>query len=54
LKLLVVAQLDSRLRVRVSPSDIVQEAFFEAIAIQSIPRPFDGRVRGVAAADSGQ
>jgi len=30
LKLLVAAQLDSRLRVRVSPSDIVQEAFFEA------------------------
>jgi RNA polymerase sigma-70 factor (ECF subfamily) len=30
LKLLVSAQLDARLRVRVSPSDIVQEAFFEA------------------------
>jgi RNA polymerase sigma-70 factor (ECF subfamily) len=30
LKLLVVAQLDNRLRVRVSPSDIVQEAFYEA------------------------
>jgi RNA polymerase sigma-70 factor (ECF subfamily) len=30
LKLLVSAQLDSRLRVRVSPSDIVQESFFEA------------------------
>src|SRR3954468_11416469 len=30
LKLLVAAQLDTRLRVRVSPSDIVQESFFEA------------------------
>jgi RNA polymerase sigma-70 factor (ECF subfamily) len=30
LKLLVTTQLDQRLRVRVSPSDIVQEAFFEA------------------------
>jgi RNA polymerase sigma-70 factor, ECF subfamily len=30
LKLLVAAQLDQRLRGRVSPSDIVQEAFFEA------------------------
>jgi RNA polymerase sigma-70 factor (ECF subfamily) len=30
LRLLVTAQLDNRLRVRVSPSDIVQEAFFEA------------------------
>jgi RNA polymerase sigma-70 factor (ECF subfamily) len=30
LKLLVGAQLDSRLRARVSPSDIVQESFFEA------------------------
>jgi RNA polymerase sigma-70 factor (ECF subfamily) len=30
LKLLVTAQLDNRLRVRVSPSDIVQDAFFEA------------------------
>jgi RNA polymerase sigma-70 factor (ECF subfamily) len=30
LRLLVTAQLDSRLKVRVSPSDIVQEAFFEA------------------------
>jgi RNA polymerase sigma-70 factor, ECF subfamily len=30
LKLLVAAQLDSRLTVRVSPSDIVQESFFEA------------------------
>lgn len=30
LKLLVSAQLDSRLRARVSPSDIVQESFFEA------------------------
>lgn len=30
LKLLVTAQMDSRLRVRVSPSDIVQETFFEA------------------------
>jgi RNA polymerase sigma-70 factor (ECF subfamily) len=30
LKLLVVAQMDSRLRARVSPSDIVQDAFFEA------------------------
>ena len=30
LKLLVAAQLDHRLRVRVSPSDIVQETFFEA------------------------
>src|SRR5438477_3946422 len=30
LKLLVAAQLDNRLRVRVSPSDIVQESFFEA------------------------
>jgi RNA polymerase sigma-70 factor, ECF subfamily len=30
LKVLVAAQLDSRLRTRVSPSDIVQEAFFEA------------------------
>jgi len=30
LKLLVSAQLDDRLRVRVSPSDIVQETFFEA------------------------
>ena len=30
LKLLVSAQLDNRLRVRVSPSDIVQESFFEA------------------------
>jgi RNA polymerase sigma-70 factor (ECF subfamily) len=30
LKLLVAAQLDTRLRARVSPSDIVQESFFEA------------------------
>jgi RNA polymerase sigma-70 factor (ECF subfamily) len=30
LKLLVTAQLDERLRGRVSPSDIVQESFFEA------------------------
>jgi RNA polymerase sigma-70 factor (ECF subfamily) len=30
LKLLVVAQLDNRVRARVGPSDIVQEAFFEA------------------------
>jgi RNA polymerase sigma-70 factor (ECF subfamily) len=30
LKLLVSAQLDSRLRARTSPSDIVQESFFEA------------------------
>src|SRR3954468_2327368 len=30
LKLLVSAQLDNRLRARVSPSDIVQESFFEA------------------------
>jgi RNA polymerase sigma-70 factor (ECF subfamily) len=30
LKLLIVAQLDVRLRARVSPSDIVQETFFEA------------------------
>jgi RNA polymerase sigma-70 factor, ECF subfamily len=30
LKLLVAAQLDSRLRARVSPSDIVQDSFFEA------------------------
>lgn len=30
LKLLIAAQLDDRLRVRVSPSDIVQETFFEA------------------------
>jgi len=30
LKLLVAAQLDARLKARVSPSDIVQEAFFEA------------------------
>jgi RNA polymerase sigma-70 factor (ECF subfamily) len=30
LKLLVAAQLDARLRTRVSPSDIVQETFFEA------------------------
>lgn len=30
LKLLVTAQLDNRLRARVSPSDIVQESFFEA------------------------
>jgi RNA polymerase sigma-70 factor (ECF subfamily) len=30
LKLLITAQLDERLRVRVSPSDIVQETFFEA------------------------
>ena len=30
LKLLVAAQLDQRLRARVSPSDVVQEAFFEA------------------------
>jgi RNA polymerase sigma-70 factor (ECF subfamily) len=30
LKLLVSAQLDTRLRARVSPSDIVQESFFEA------------------------
>jgi RNA polymerase sigma-70 factor, ECF subfamily len=30
LKLLVITQLDSRLRSRVSPSDIVQESFFEA------------------------
>jgi len=30
LKLLVAAQLDNRLRPRVSPSDIVQESFFEA------------------------
>jgi RNA polymerase sigma-70 factor, ECF subfamily len=30
LKLLVMTQLDSRLRSRVSPSDIVQESFFEA------------------------
>jgi RNA polymerase sigma-70 factor (ECF subfamily) len=29
-KLLVTAQLDSRLQVRVSPSDVVQEVFFEA------------------------
>jgi RNA polymerase sigma-70 factor, ECF subfamily len=30
LKLLITAQLDARLRARVSPSDIVQETFFEA------------------------
>jgi RNA polymerase sigma-70 factor (ECF subfamily) len=30
LKLLVAAQIDQRLRVRVSPSDIVQDTFFEA------------------------
>src|SRR3972149_4336865 len=30
LKLLIAAQLDERLQVRVSPSDIVQETFFEA------------------------
>jgi len=30
LKLLIASQLDDRLRVRVSPSDIVQETFFEA------------------------
>jgi RNA polymerase sigma-70 factor, ECF subfamily len=30
LKLLVSAQLDNRLRARVSPSDIVQESFYEA------------------------
>jgi RNA polymerase sigma-70 factor (ECF subfamily) len=30
LKVLVAAQLDSRLQVRVSPSDVVQETFFEA------------------------
>ena len=30
LKLLVAAQLDRRIRPRVSPSDIVQDAFFEA------------------------
>jgi RNA polymerase sigma-70 factor (ECF subfamily) len=30
LKLLVTSQLDGRLRARVSPSDIVQESFFEA------------------------
>ena len=30
LKLLIATQLDERLRVRVSPSDIVQETFFEA------------------------
>ena len=30
LKLLVAAQLDNRLRGRVSPSDIVQDTFFEA------------------------
>jgi len=30
LKLLVAAQLDSRLQGRVSPSDVVQDAFFEA------------------------
>jgi RNA polymerase sigma-70 factor (ECF subfamily) len=30
LKLLVTAQMDHRLRVRVSPSDIVQDTFFEA------------------------
>jgi RNA polymerase sigma-70 factor (ECF subfamily) len=30
LKVLVAAQLDPRLRARVSPSDIVQETFFEA------------------------
>jgi RNA polymerase sigma-70 factor, ECF subfamily len=30
LKLLVAAQMDHRLRVRVSPSDIVQDTFFEA------------------------
>jgi RNA polymerase sigma-70 factor (ECF subfamily) len=30
LKLLVTAQMDDRLRGRVSPSDIVQESFFEA------------------------
>ena len=30
LKLLVLAQLDQNLRVRVSPSDVVQETFFEA------------------------
>src|SRR3954454_18493525 len=30
LKLLVAAQLDNRLRARVSPSDIVQESFYEA------------------------
>lgn len=30
LKLLVSAQMDNRLRARVSPSDVVQETFFEA------------------------
>jgi RNA polymerase sigma-70 factor (ECF subfamily) len=30
LKVLVAAQLDTRLQVRVSPSDVVQETFFEA------------------------
>jgi RNA polymerase sigma-70 factor (ECF subfamily) len=30
LKLLVMAQLDQNVRVRVSPSDVVQETFFEA------------------------
>ncbi len=30
LKLLVLAQLENNLRVRVSPSDVVQETFFEA------------------------
>src|SRR5262245_32183992 len=30
LKVLVAAQLDPRLRARVSPSDIIQETFFEA------------------------
>ena len=30
LKLLVATQIDNRLRTRVSPSDIVQDAFFEA------------------------
>jgi len=30
LKLLVAAQLDARLKARISPSDIVQEAYFEA------------------------
>src|SRR4051812_48092493 len=30
LKLLVLAQLEKNLRTRVSPSDVVQETFFEA------------------------